>query len=81
MPLIERQPKEKKETLSVAVDVEVLQDLDFYCEFLESNKGFVVQNVLKYVLDKDKEFQKWKESPAGKLSAAVNGKANGLAKQ
>ena len=45
----------------------LLQQLQRYCEYLDSDRDYVVSQALEIVFRKDKEFAEWRKArPAGK---------------
>ncbi len=60
MPLIDREfVPPKKEQLNVRVDPDVMEMLNRYCAFLESGQHYVVEQALRYMFTKDRDFQTW----------------------
>lgn len=55
-PLIRRQVQEAKETINVSLTKATVDRLKAYCEFLESDRGYVVEACIVRVLDADKAF-------------------------
>jgi hypothetical protein len=64
--------KQSEDEMKVRVDRDVLQGLRDYCEFLQSPQSYVVTEVLRKALRKDKAFTAWR--------AQRNGSDNGAAK-
>ena len=62
-PLIAPQKAETKATLNVSIAESVITDLDAYCDFLQSQKSYVVEQMIKRVLDTDKAFAEHKNKP------------------
>ena len=60
--LIARLEVEEKATLSVSVDKCVLDMLEDYSKFLDSPRGYVVQQALAYVMANDGPFQAHRKS-------------------
>jgi hypothetical protein len=65
MPLIESPRKVTKKGLSVQLPVETLEQLRAYAEFVGGDLGYVVDQMLLHVMQKDKDFQKSLAKPAG----------------
>jgi predicted transcriptional regulator len=60
MPVIEREfIPPKKEQLNIRVDPDVAQTLDHYCTFIASSQHYVVEQALRYMFGKDRDFQSW----------------------
>ncbi|HEX2453126.1 MAG TPA: hypothetical protein VHI99_05465 [Vicinamibacterales bacterium] len=56
---IPRQPKHTKERLEVKLEQSLLQKLDRYCQYLDSDREYVVSCVLQVAFRKDKGFAEW----------------------
>jgi hypothetical protein len=59
MPLIPREPKKERTHLHLRVDAGVIAELDLYSRFIDSPKDYVIENMLAFVLRKDRDFQDW----------------------
>lgn len=57
MPAIKPQNKLETEPLAVAIDKSVAADLKLYGEFVQSPRAYVVQELLRDVMRRDKDFQ------------------------
>ncbi len=65
MPFIAKQDKTKPEPVTFKIRPEVVAELKLYAAFLEgSEESYVVQEALREVFAKDKDFQKWKAENA-----------------
>ncbi len=62
--LIAKQPKDTKKQTTISLSGSVLSDLELYCRFIESGRDWVVNEALKNVFRKDKDFLDWKEQHA-----------------
>jgi hypothetical protein len=51
--------KSAEDEIKVRVDREVARGLKDYCEFLQSPQSYVVTEVIRKALRKDKEFTAW----------------------
>lgn len=58
-PFIPKQTKQVKERLEVKVDTRLIARLDKYCEYLESDRDYVLSQALGLIFRKDKAFQVW----------------------
>jgi len=56
---IPKQPKQTKERLETKLDQKLLQKLESYCEYLESDRDYVLSQVLEVAFRKDKGFAEW----------------------
>ena len=60
MPLIEREfIAPKKGQLNIRVDPDVMETLERYAEFLSSGQNYVVEQALRYLFAKDRDFANW----------------------
>jgi bacterioferritin (cytochrome b1) len=66
---IPRQHKPLRERIDLRLEQSVLQKLDRYCRYMESDRDYVIGTVLQIVFKKDKAFAEWLKSDDG--SAAV----------
>ena len=57
---IPKQQKPADERVDVKLDVSVLKELDLYCQYMESERDYVIGAVLRIVFKKDKGFAAWK---------------------
>lgn len=63
---IPRQPKHSRDRLELKIDRTLLEKLERYCEYLESDRDYVIGCVLQVVFRKDKGFAEWlRARPAG----------------
>ena len=56
---IPKQPKQTRERLEVKIDRKVISDLDAYCRFKDSERDWVVTQILAFIFKKDREFADW----------------------
>ena len=56
---IPKQPKPMKERIDVKLERSLLQKLDRYCRYMESDRDYVIGTVLQIVFKKDKGFAEW----------------------
>lgn len=67
--------------LKVRIDADILSGLEEYCQFLESPKGYVVTEVLRKALRKDKAFTLWRTgrdgSPISRSEVGKRGRSRG----
>lgn len=64
MPFIAPQDRTKPVELKVNIRPEVVALLDEYATFLNSEKAYVVQEVLRKSIESDKDFQRARKSVA-----------------
>src|SRR5215472_181909 len=66
---IPKQPKQIKERIEAKLDVRLIQNLERYCEYLDSDRDYVISQALEIAFKKDKGFADWQsrqpaETPA-----------------
>jgi hypothetical protein len=77
MALIKALQKIETETLSVSVEKSIIDDLKLYGEFINSPRPYVVQELLRDALRRDKDFQAWRDGKRdSKQSTGSGRKAN-----
>lgn len=73
MPLLKIAPKTKKESITIKIAGNVIEDLKAYARYAAASQNEVVQEALSFVFAKDTEFQKWKGThPLAQLADAVS---------
>jgi hypothetical protein len=60
---IPKQPKQTRERLEVKLERSLLQQLERYCEYLDSDREYVLACMLQVVFKKDKGFVEWLAAP------------------
>ena len=67
MALISKEKKEVLKPVTIKLEEGLATRLDAYARYLESSRDYVIAEILKYVIDRDKEFhQRTAEKPAPK---------------
>jgi hypothetical protein len=56
---IPRQPKQIRERIEAKLSRNLAQKLDSYCRYLESDRDYVLSQVLEVLFKKDKGFVEW----------------------
>ena len=56
---IPKQQKPTKERIDIKLEHSVLERLDRYCQYMESDRDYVIGTVLRIVFKKDKSFAEW----------------------
>ena len=56
---IPKQPKQTRERLEVKLERSLLQKLERYCQYLDSDREYVLGCILQIVFKKDKGFGEW----------------------
>jgi hypothetical protein len=65
MSYIPKQVKRERERVEAKLDRELIQQLELYCRYLESDRDYVVSQALEIAFNKDKGFADWlKNHPA-----------------
>jgi bacterioferritin (cytochrome b1) len=59
---IPKQQKPTRERFDIRLEHSLLQKLDRYCQYMESDRDYVISTVLQVVFKKDKGFAEWLES-------------------
>jgi hypothetical protein len=59
---IPRQIKPVRERIEAKLDRDLVIELEQFCEYLESDRDYVVAQALSVVFRKDKGFLTWKET-------------------
>ena len=65
MSYIPKQIKRERERVEAKLDRELITQLERYCEYLESDRDYVISQALAIAFNKDKAFAEWlKSQPA-----------------
>ena len=56
MPLIQKQKREVKRPITVKLEQDLAERLNTYARFLESSRDHVIGSIVKYVMDRDRDF-------------------------
>src|SRR5262249_47776017 len=65
MPLIEKQTKKPDtDVITVRMEKELIAELEAYAEFIDSQKSYIVAQVLATTFGNDTEFQEWRAKNA-----------------
>ena len=59
---IPKQVKPIRERIEVKFDRELVARLDQYCEYLESDRDYVIAQALTVAFRKDKSFAEWQQT-------------------
>jgi bacterioferritin (cytochrome b1) len=62
MSYIPKQVKRERERVEAKLDREIVQKLELYCRYLESDRDYVIGKALEIALNKDKGFADWLKS-------------------
>ncbi len=58
-PYIPKQPKHQRERVEVKLDERLVRKLEKYCEYLDSDREYVLSQALEIAFRRDKEFGAW----------------------
>ena len=72
---IPKQQKPVKERIDLKLERALLETLDQYCQYLESDRDYAVSNVLLLAFKKDRGFAAWRASgkPTSEPARAARG--------
>jgi hypothetical protein len=56
MPLIQKQKREVRRPITIKLEESLAERLNSYVRFLDSSRDFVIGSIVKYVMDRDKDF-------------------------
>ena len=56
---IPKQPKQIKERIEAKLDARLIRKLESYCEYLESDRDYIIGQALEIAFRKDKGFGEW----------------------
>ena len=55
-PYIPKQPKHQRERLEVKLDERLMRKLEKYCQYLDSDREYILSQALEIAFRRDKEF-------------------------
>jgi hypothetical protein len=61
---IPKQIKPVRERVEAKLEQELIEELEEYCEYLDSDRDYVIAQALRVVFRKDKGFAEWRENYA-----------------
>jgi hypothetical protein len=64
MSYIPRQEKRTRERVEAKLDTELIQTLELYCQYLSSERDYVIAKALEIAFEKDKAFAQWRKAQA-----------------
>jgi hypothetical protein len=71
MTYIPKQVKRERERIETKLDRELIQQLERYCEYLQSDRDYVITKALEIAFQKDKAFGEWlKAQPVARHAAS-----------
>ena len=59
---IPKQPKQNRDRVEAKLDRELIRTLERYCQYLDSDRDYVIGKALEIAFKKDKAFTDWLES-------------------
>lgn len=59
---IPKQPKQNRDRIEAKLDRELIRTLERYCQYLDSDRDYVIGKALEIAIKKDKTFAEWLES-------------------
>ena len=59
---IPKQPKQNRDRVEAKLDRELIRTLERYCQYLDSDRDYVIGKALEIAIKKDKAFAEWLES-------------------
>jgi hypothetical protein len=70
---IAKQPKQIRERVEAKLDETLVRTLEKYCQYLDSDRDYVISQALSIAFKKDMGFAAWlaTSSPIGPVAAAV----------
>jgi hypothetical protein len=66
MTYIPKQTKLTRERIEAKLETSLVEELALYCEYLESDRDYVVGQALEIAFRKDKGFAEWRKSQPSK---------------
>jgi len=58
-PYIAKQPKHQRERVEAKLDERLVRKLEKYCEYLDSDRDYILSQALEIAFRKDKGFTEW----------------------
>ena len=71
---IPKQPKHLRERIEARLDERLVRRLEKYCQYLESDRDYVLSQVLDLVFRKDKAFAAWLSAQPAPAAPENSGK-------
>ncbi len=62
---IPRQPKQTRERVEAKLDRDLIRKLECYCQYLDSDRAYVISKALEIVFRKDRGFAEWLKTQGG----------------
>jgi hypothetical protein len=58
-PYIAKQPKQTRERIEAKLDAQLVRKFERYCHYLDSDRDYVLSQLLEIAFRKDKGFSAW----------------------
>ena len=68
---IPKQPKQNRDRVEAKLDRELIRTLERYCQYVESDRDYVISKALEIAFKKDKAFGEWLAAQAAKGEVAA----------
>ena len=75
MTYIPKQAKQTKERIEAKVEAGLVRKLESYCEYLESDRDYVISQALQIAFKKDKGFTDWLTAHPAAKKVGIGGSA------
>src|SRR5437870_4996139 len=59
MTYIPKQVKQARDRVEAKLDRELIRQLELYCQYLESDRDYIISQALEIAFHKDKAFSEW----------------------
>jgi len=56
---IPEQPKKDRDQITIKLDRDVVQNLEWYYRYLDSSPDYVINQCLVFIFRKDRQFHQW----------------------
>ena len=66
---IPKQPKHQRERVEAKLDERLVRKLEKYCEYLDSDRDYILSQALEIAFKKDKAFGEWLAGQGTPLTA------------
>ena len=75
---IPKQEKRVRERIEAKLDAQLVQELERYCQYLDSDRDYVLAQALEIAFQKDRGFNNWlAPQPADPVATAATASADG----
>src|SRR5690242_16097309 len=77
-PYIPKQEKRVRERIEAKLDAEVVRELERYCQYLDSDRDYVLAQALEIAFRKDRGFNQWISAQPDEAAPAVPAEMPGV---